>query len=82
MAEPAQENLPRPMSELCDTGLLWLINRVVFHPRGWAIALHAGDDGVVTGWSLEGDGTEPWTFHEGQDQAKFMAAEATLTSLT
>ena len=57
----------RPFNELRDTGLLWLINRVVFHPRGYALALHYADPdpgptgGTATGWSLLGDGTEPWT---------------------
>jgi len=52
----------RPFSELRDTGLLWLINRVVFHPRGYALALHSdGVGGEYTGWSLMGDGTEPWS---------------------
>ena len=30
----------RPLLELSEAGLLWLINRVVFHPRGIALALH------------------------------------------
>jgi len=52
----------RPFSELRDTGLLWLINRVVFHPRGYALALHYDDLGEEpTGWGLMGDGTEPWS---------------------
>lgn len=44
-------------------GLLWLVNRVVFHPRGYALAFHFSDDmETVTGWSLQGDGTETWDF--------------------
>lgn len=60
--------LGRPFADLRDTGLLWLLNRVVFHPRGYALALHFTDGGSeggtyrdCTGWSLQGDGTEPWT---------------------
>ena len=53
---------PRPFSELRPTGLLWLINTTVFHPRGYALALHFDDDGNATGWSLMGDGSEPWVF--------------------
>lgn len=52
----------RDLSELRETGLLWLINTTVFHPRGYALALHIADDGCCTGWSLDGDGTEPWVF--------------------
>lgn len=51
----------RPFADLRETGLLWLLNRVVFHPRGYAFALHFNDDHECTGWSLMGDGTEPWS---------------------
>lgn len=58
-------SVDRPFAELRDTGLLWLINRVVFHPRGYALALHfsgsSEDLGECTGWSLLGDGTEVWS---------------------
>lgn len=70
---------PRPFSELRDSGLLWLINRAVLHPRGYAIALHVDGEGEVTGWSLLGDGSEPWTFEDGPDQRDaFRRAERTL----
>lgn len=47
----------RPV-DLCDDSLLWLINRQVFHPRGYALAYD-----VTSGlFSLLGDGREPWTF--------------------
>jgi hypothetical protein len=51
----------RPFEDMRDEGLLWLINRVVFHPRGYALAFHLDDDGVATGWSLMGDGSESWS---------------------
>ena len=70
-------DLPRPFAELRDTGLLWLINRQVFHPRGYALALHWAD-GDVVGWSLLGDGTTPWNFEDGKEGAEFAAANATL----
>lgn len=58
----------RPFHELRDTGLLWLINTTVFHPRGWALAIHNSEmvpeGGTATGWSLQGDGTEPWRFED------------------
>ena len=68
----------RPLLELSDSGLLWLINRVAFHPRGVALALHE-KDGEVLGWSLvtatEG---EPFSFPEPVDNDGFRRAEATL----
>lgn len=68
---------PRPFSELRDSGLLWLINRTVFHPRGFALAL-VGYGGTA-GWRLHGDGTEVWRF-DGDEDALFEAAERTLTA--
>jgi hypothetical protein len=70
---------PRPFSELRDTGLLWLINRVVFHPRGWALAYHYDNDGELIGWSLVGDGNEVWSMTpEGEDEV-FAKVQALLT---
>ena len=58
----APADFGRPFAELRETGLLWLLNRVVFHPRGYALALHFDDSyTAATGWSLMGDGTEPWS---------------------
>jgi hypothetical protein len=68
----------RPLLELSDSGLLWLINRVAFHPRGVALALHEEGRGVL-GWSLiaaaEG---EPFSFPEPVDNDGFRRAEETL----
>lgn len=69
---------PRPWSQLRDSGLLWLINRVAFHPRGYALAL-AYRDGEPVGWLLLGDGTVPWSMG-GDETLEFAAANATLTS--
>lgn len=70
-----QPNTGRPFEELRSTGLLWLVNRVVFHPRGYALAFHRVD-GQITGWSLQGDGSEPWTFGCGDEDRHFTAVEA------
>lgn len=85
--EPAVGGAGRPFSELRDTGLLWLVNKAVFHPRGFALALFIDDDGEATGWKLEGDGSEPWRY-EGStpdgvplDDAGFARVEAFLASL-
>lgn len=61
----------RPIADLLEIGLLWLINRVCFHPRGYALALHVDDDGSVTGWSMLGDGTEVWNFSNESDDENF-----------
>jgi hypothetical protein len=68
----------RPLSELSDAGLLWLINRAVFHPRGFALALHSDGNGVVTGWQLQGDGSEEWSFPPERERDHFQRAEQTL----
>lgn len=55
----------RPWEELKTTGLLWLINATVFHPRGYALGLFRDSvTGEFVGWVLLGDGTEPWTFSD------------------
>jgi hypothetical protein len=71
-------NQPRPFQDLSDSGLLWLINATVFHPRGYTLALVVVD-GQPQGWDLLGDGTEPWRYDHDMD-AKFAAAEATLAA--
>jgi len=54
---------PAPGMDLRDTGLLWLINRQVFHPRGFALAVDSEGGGL----SLLGDGVEPWNFEDGTE---------------
>lgn len=71
---------PRPLTELRDSGLLWLINRVVFHPRGFVLALVMRDRQCV-GWRLLGDGSEVWRF-DGDEDEYFAAAMATLEAVT
>lgn len=69
----------RPWSELRSTGLLWLVNRQVFHPRGFALALVAdAATGEIKGWRLLGDGREPWRF-DGSEDEHFANATETLT---
>jgi hypothetical protein len=72
----------RPLAELRAHGLLWLINRTVFHPRGYALGFDVDDTGDVTGWVLYGDGTEPWKYATEIDEDDLFArAEAFLSSL-
>lgn len=63
----------RPFSELRDTGLLWLINRVVFHPRGFALGITHDADGNATGWTLLGDGSEAWIMGDGVPEDALLA---------
>lgn len=66
LPKPETWGAVRSFRDLQTTGLLWLINSVVFHPRGFALGMVPGDDdpdgtGPYFGWNLLGDGTEPWT---------------------
>lgn len=72
---------PRPFAELRDTGLLWLINRTVFHPCGLALALHTDHCGNPTGWNLvrSPDG-HPWVFDLDTDADGHARAEATIAA--
>jgi len=58
--------------EFQENGLLWALNRMVLHPRGYAVAfeMHDDDDGVG-GWFLMGDGTEVWAFDQETDDSGF-----------
>lgn len=52
--------------DLRADGLLWLINRCVFHPRGYALGMDKDTGDFV----LLGDGSEPFTFPgNGADEA-------------
>jgi YD repeat-containing protein len=66
----------RSFEDLRASGLLWLINASVFHPRGYALAFRYTDDGRLAGWHLLGDGTEPWVFEDGPDIDERFAAVA------
>jgi len=69
----------RNLQELRDTGLLWLINRQVFHPRGYALVLVVdGESDQVVGWELLGDGHEPWNYPAGSENEYLTSANALL----
>lgn len=63
------DDAPRQEVDMRADGLLWLINRCVFHPRGYALAL----DVEKGRWFLLGDGTEPWNFLDGHEAAALTA---------
>lgn len=67
--------------EFREKGLLWALNRHVFHPRGYAVAFHFDDDGNVIGWSLLGDGTDIWAFEPETDENGFERFNAFLKAL-
>lgn len=71
----------RKPRELSESGLLWLINRTVFHPHGLALALEFDTEGAVTGWELHGDGSEEWSFAPVNDRRGFLAARKTLAEV-
>jgi hypothetical protein len=73
------------MGEFRTSGLLWLLNRAVLHPRGFAVGFsYAEGDDIDTaapiGWVLYGDGTEAWRFPEDDPETEFMAVENLLDS--
>lgn len=77
MSEPEKAEA-RPFGEIRETGFLWLINKALFHPRGYALAFVKDPDGNTTGWTVLGDGLEPWCFTEEIDHEYFNKAERTL----
>lgn len=44
-------------------GLLWLVNKALFHPRGFAMDID--DDSNTCG--IQGDGNEPWSMWSTED---------------
>ncbi|WP_353809145.1 hypothetical protein [Agromyces sp. SYSU T00194] len=75
-ATATDEVAPRPWAELLDSGLLWLINRQVFHPHGFSLSVHTNEHGEPTGWALRGDGTEIHAFPYELEQEYFERAMA------
>lgn len=72
----SEEQALLPFSAIRSSGLLWAINKTLMHPRGYALGLD--DD---EGWTVYGDGTEPWSFGEGvPEDDLFNAFEALLAS--
>lgn len=81
MEAPASWDDVEEFRALQTSGLLWLINTTVFHPRGFALGMvpgkDEGPDGPYYGWKLLGDGSEAWVMpaDETTDEC-FRAAEA------
>lgn len=80
MSEQPQD-FPFTFKQFRDLGLLWLFNTTALHPRGYALAFHwaDGDDPETAdpiGWSIMGDGTEPWTFGDAPDTPEHRTLDA------
>ncbi len=70
--------LNRPV-DILDDGILWAINRMLFHPRGFALAFDPSNGE----FSLWGNGNEPWRYGpDVVEDAKFRLFEAALRSVT
>jgi hypothetical protein len=55
-------------------GVLWLVNRTVFHPLGFAL----GQDRDTGEFKLYGDGTELWSFADSLSEDERFSAVQTL----
>ena len=60
------EEQKQKLADFHDSGLVWLVNAAVLHPRGWALTIHLDDQRNPTGLSIQGDGIEPWCFAPGE----------------
>jgi hypothetical protein len=60
--------------DLRSDGILWMLNKTIFHPRGYALSINP-DTGDL---ALVGDGTEPWAFEHSIELEPFRAFEALL----
>lgn len=82
--EPGDERAAFTFHQLADFGVLWLINRAIFHPRGYALALdYAEGETEPRGWSIIAtDGMEPYTFSlpAGLEDTRFRDVERLLSS--
>lgn len=54
----------RPV-DIQKDGLLWLVNRVVFHPRGYALGYDPAEN--------IGSGTETFTFGDESTETEYLA---------
>lgn len=74
--------------EFRSRGVLWAVNRVLFHPRGFALAIHQSKfalpgEETFRGFQIWGNGDEPWTYDAPVDENERMRAfEALLLEAT
>lgn len=67
--------------EMRTLGILYLINKAVFHPRGFALSFSYDEEGNLLGWQMLGDGTDSWMMSKDQEEELFPAVESFLNSL-
>ena len=80
-AASTDKNGLRPLAELSESGVLWLINRQVFHPGGMALALYVEGDEVL-GWKLiRAEPNEPFSFPDDVDIDGYRKAQATMRAV-
>lgn len=60
--------------DLQEDGILWMINRTIFHPRGFALAITEDKTDLV----LLGDGQEVWNYTKEGEDGRFEKFEAML----
>jgi hypothetical protein len=80
--KPAPERSVYTFDDFGNLGMLWLINRAVFHPRGFALALdYADGESEPRGWSVHAAATgEPFSFGlpDGMEEERFRSVEEIL----
>lgn len=70
------EQMPGTPIDLRLSGALWMINRALFHPRGFALGQTSEGSFV-----LYGDGSEPWRYAASvEENDLFNRFEAVLAS--
>lgn len=57
--------------EFQEKGLLWAINRYIFHPRGLAMMMIFDDETNETTWSLLTTNTPPFSFDDETDDSGY-----------
>lgn len=76
--QPIEPRRDLTFDQLRSEGLLWLINRQVFHPRGYALGVSYDENGAGKGFALLGDGREPWNFVDGEESELLAACNRAL----
>lgn len=61
---PTEPNDFGDIVDLREDGILWMINRVIFHPRGMALAISDDEANLL----LFGDGKEVWNYPDRVDE--------------
>lgn len=68
-------------NDLENSGLLWMINRFIFHPRGFTFGLVPDEHGNIIGWTVLGDGKTCQRFLPDMDEMGFLTSETFLAKI-